>query len=91
MFFAFTLTLVALSHIGVKYVIKGLKPIMFIVLITFLINMLFTTNGKTLWAWRFITITDVGLTTAVSMALRLVLLLMQTNRRRKLQPLSVSR
>ena len=74
LFLAFLLGVSALSRIHLRFIIRGMKPILFIVLMTFVINMLFTSGGTKLWSWRFITITDRGVQTAVRMALRLILL-----------------
>ena len=76
--FAFAFALIRISRIGVKFIVKGLKPIMFIVIFTFVINMFFTANGNALVRWRFITITDAGLRSAFFMATRLILLVMTT-------------
>ena len=74
MFFAFVIGLGLVSRISLRFFLKGLKPIIFIVVLTFVINMLFTSSGQVLWSWRFVKITDTGLSTALSMALRLILL-----------------
>lgn len=76
--FAFSYAAVRLSGVGVKYVLRGLKPIFVIVLLTFFINVFFTTGGSELLRWRFICITDKGLYAAARMALRLVLLVIVT-------------
>ncbi len=76
--FAFAFAMIRLSRISVKYIVKGLKPIMFIVIFTFVINMFFTTGGTELVRWRFIRITDSGVRAASFMALRLVLLVIVT-------------
>ena len=72
--FLFAAAAIAVSRIGVKFIVKGLKPILFIVVFTFVINMFFTTGGTELFHWRFIHVTDTGVKSATFMALRLVLL-----------------
>ena len=76
--FAFAFASIRVSRISVRFIVKGLKPILFIVIFTFVINMFFTTGGNVLVRWRFITITDSGARSAVFMAMRLVLLVMTT-------------
>ena len=76
--FAFVFAAIGLSKIGPKYVLKGLKPILYIVILTFVINLFFTSDGRVLLGWKFIHVTDKGLASAASMALRLVLLVMVT-------------
>ena len=68
-----------LSHIPFKLVMKGIKPLRFILLLTFLLNLFFTTGEDILWQWRFITITYTGLHQAVHFALRLVFLVIGTS------------
>ena len=71
----FTGIAVALSAIPVKYVLKGLKPILVIVIFTTVIN-IFTTAGKPIsdnWLLRHITYQ--GINMAVLLAVRLTLLI----------------
>ncbi|MBQ8952982.1 MAG: energy-coupling factor transporter transmembrane protein EcfT [Clostridia bacterium] len=75
---AFAFAMIRLSRIGMKFIVKGLKPILFIVAFTFVINMFFTSGGRELFQWRFIRVTDSGVRSATFMALRLVLLVMVT-------------
>ncbi|MBO4299036.1 MAG: energy-coupling factor transporter transmembrane protein EcfT [Clostridia bacterium] len=72
--FAFVFAAIRVSRIGVKFIVKGLKPILFIMLFTFFINMFFTSGGTVLLEWRFIRVTDSGVRAASFMALRLALL-----------------
>ncbi|QQY79384.1 energy-coupling factor transport system permease protein [Keratinibaculum paraultunense] len=75
---AFILVSIKLSEIPVKYVFKGLKPLMPIIIITFVINTLFT-KGEVLLALGPITITKEGLSQATFMALRLIFLITGTS------------
>ena len=67
-----------LSGIRVRYLLKGLKPILFIIVFTVVVNMLFTSNGSVWWSWWVFTVTDLGVQQAVFMALRLVFLILGT-------------
>ena len=78
MLFAFAFAAIRISGVGMKFVLRGLKPIFFIVVLTFLINIFFTTGGTALVHWKFINITDKGLYAATRMALRLTLLVLVT-------------
>ncbi len=78
MLFAFAFAAIRISGVGMKFVLRGLKPILFIVVLTFLINIFFTTGGTALVHWKFINITDKGLYAATRMALRLILLVLVT-------------
>ncbi len=74
----FTAGLILLSKIPVKFVLKGLKPIMVFVAITAIFN-LFLTDGKILIQLGFLRITEEGLRAAVYMVLRLFFLVMGTS------------
>lgn len=75
---AFTALCVFSSKIPVRFVLRGLKPIMLFVVITALFN-LFLTGGRTLWKWHFLTITYEGARLAVFMVLRLFFLVFGTS------------
>lgn len=74
----FTAACILSSKIPVKFVLKGLKPIMVFVVITALFN-LFLTNGRVLWQWKFLTITYEGVRLAVFMVFRLFFLVLGTS------------
>lgn len=76
--FLWVLLATKLSKIPVKLIVKGLKPLRWIILITFIINMLFT-KGTVLYALGPIKITEEGLYNASRMAVRLCLLVMGTS------------
>lgn len=70
---AFTILVITICGIPLKYTLKGLKPIIFIVIFTAIIN-IFATGGTVLVQFSFIKITSEGLDMAAKMSLRLVLL-----------------
>jgi len=70
---------VAVSGIPVRYILKGIKPLWLIILITVVINLFFNPEGATLVSWWKITITEGGLRMAVFMAARLILLITGTS------------
>ena len=74
----FILSVIKISKLPIKFIIKGLKPLFFIILITFSINV-FMTKGEVLWEIGFLTITKEGLSQAVFMALRLIFLITGTS------------
>ncbi len=69
---------IGLSKVPVKFVIRGLRPILMIIAITFIINLLMT-PGKIIFELGFIKITEEGLKQAGFMAIRLTLLIMGTS------------
>ena len=75
---ALTLLLcVKVSKVGWKPLIRGLKPVVFIVVFTGLLNM-FMTPGEPLVQLGFLKITGAGLVNAARMVLRIMLLIMGT-------------
>ena len=80
--FLFTAFLVWLSRLPVKYIIRGLKPMLYILIFTAVINLFMTQGGEVLWTcpfWTSLKITEQGLKTAVIMILRLSLLVVATS------------
>ena len=76
---AFLALIVILSGIPVKYILKGLRPLLFIILLTFFINIFFTAGETTLFSVWFIRVTKEGLRQAFFMTLRLVFLVVGTS------------
>lgn len=72
------IAVVAMSKIPSKYIIKGLKPLRWIIVFTFVINIFFL-PGDPIWSFGFIKITSQGLSQAVFMALRLIFLVVGTS------------
>lgn len=65
-----------LSKVPVKYILKGLRPILFLLLFTVVLNLFVTSGGKLLVSFWVLKITEEGLRTAVYMAIRLVFLIL---------------
>lgn len=70
---------VAVSGIPVRYILKGIKPLWLILLITVVINLFFTQDGLPLITVGKVVVTDAGLRLAVFMAIRLILLITGTS------------
>ncbi len=68
-------TVIALSKIPFKFISKGLKPVIFLIILTMVINLFFVTTGDVLAKLGPITITRDGIYRALFMGLRLVLLI----------------
>ena len=66
---------IAASKVPLSFILRGLKPILIILMFTFALN-IFMVDGRILWQWGFLKITAEGLRLAVFMAIRLILLLM---------------
>lgn len=75
---AFLFLIIKESKIPLRLVIKGIRPLRWILIITFIINLLFI-PGKIIFTLGFINITQEGLNTAIVMAIRLIFLVMGTS------------
>ena len=69
---------VRISKVGLKQLVRGLKPVLFIILFTGILNLFFTPGDRYLIEWGFLRISDTGLQNAVFMVLRIMLLIMGT-------------
>ena len=68
---------VRISRVGWKPLVRGLKPVVFIVVFTGLVNM-FMTPGEPLVQLGFLHLTAAGIANAVRMVLRIMMLIMGT-------------
>lgn len=75
---AFAMMCVFISGISFRFFARGLKPIAFIVVFTFLLNLFLGTGENVLWKWGIFSITEQGIRNALFMAIRLILLVMGT-------------
>lgn len=71
----FLVTVIKLSKVPFSYIVKGLKPIIFLLMITVAFNLFLTREGAVLFHVWIFTITEGGLRTAVYMAVRLIYLI----------------
>ena len=79
---AFTLTLVLISSISLRTILKGIKPIVFILIFTSLINLFFASNvtsQEPIFEFYFISIYLDGIYRAVFMSIRVILLIIGTS------------
>ena len=75
----FTCFLIAVSGIPLRTVLRSLRPIVIILLITSLINILMTGGEQIVFEWKFIHIYREGLWRALFMAVRVVLLVISAS------------
>ena len=75
---AFLAVVIGISRISPKMVLRGLKPILFIVIFTAVLN-LFYTPGTYIFQWKFLHISVEGIRLAIFMVLRLMLLIIATS------------
>ena len=71
----FLISSVILSRLPVKLVLKSIKPILPIILITSILNIFYVKKGEPIFDWGFIHITVQGVVTAVFIAIRIICLI----------------
>jgi len=78
---ALILLVLLLSHIPLTYILRSLRPIRFLLILMFILNVFFARpDGGTPWlAWRFIVITREGVLSSLLLALRLIFLVTGTS------------
>lgn len=76
--FAFSIFTILLSGISLKYYLRGLKPLIFIIILTSSMH-LFLTPGEEIWSWGILVLTKEGLRQGFFMGLRLALLIVITS------------
>ena len=69
---------VRISKVGIKQLVRGLKPVLFIIIFTGILNLFFTPGDRYLVEVGFLRISDTGLKNAVFMVLRVMMLIMGT-------------
>jgi energy-coupling factor transport system permease protein len=79
MMFALLAMATALSRVPVRVLLRGLKPLLFILVFTFLLNIFLTQGGPVLFSFWIVTVTQRGLSTAFFMAVRLAMLVAGTS------------
>lgn len=67
--------MVKISGVPFKFMVRGLRAVIMIIVFTTLLNM-FMTPGNVLWQWKILKITDAGVYRALFMSIRLVLLIL---------------
>ena len=69
---------IKVSHVGIRPMIKGMKPVMYIMIFTGLLNLFFTPGDRYLIQWGILKVSDTGLANAIFMVFRIVMLIMGT-------------
>ncbi|MCK8824378.1 energy-coupling factor transporter transmembrane component T family protein [Fuchsiella alkaliacetigena] len=68
-----------LAKIEFRYILRSLKPLIFIISFTLIIHLFLTKGGEVLWQWRFLSIEEEGLNLGLFMAVRLIFLITFTS------------
>lgn len=75
----FTLLLLMLSKIPIRFLYNGLKPILFLIVFTFILHILFTKEGELLYKLGWLEIYDGGLRQGLFISLRFTFLILVTS------------
>lgn len=69
---------IKVSHVGLRPMLKGMKPVLFIMVFTGLLNLFFTPGERYLIEWGALRVSDTGIKNAVFMVFRIMMLIMGT-------------
>ncbi|OJG57877.1 cobalt transporter [Enterococcus mundtii] len=72
---AFTLFAVFLSKVDIKFFIRGIRPLIWLILFTVGLQVLFTSGGETYWSWGIFNITQFGVMNGLFIFCRFVLII----------------
>ena len=73
---AMVLFIILISGLPFMLVLKSVKPLLFIIVLTLVLHAVMGQGEHVLYQWKFIKVTEEGLQLGVQMAMRLILLLM---------------
>lgn len=77
--FLFLLIACLVSKVPIKSILKSIKAVLFVVLVTVIINIFCYKSGTVLCSWWIFTVTDGGLIFSSKMAMRLIFLVVSTS------------
>ncbi len=75
----FLAAVIRLSKVPFGYMVKGLRAILVLMILTAFFNLFFTSSPNVVWEWKWLHITEEGIETAVKMILRLIYLILGTS------------
>ena len=76
--FAFLIFSIAISRIPLRAIVRGMKPLLFILIFTGVLNLFFTDGEHVLVKWWIITVTEEGVVRAIFMVGRILMLITGT-------------
>ncbi|MGX6979191.1 energy-coupling factor transporter transmembrane component T family protein [Vagococcus elongatus] len=88
---AFTIFAILLSKVNLSFFLKGVRPLIWLILFTVILQLFFTQGGQVYWSWGIISITESGVMNAFYIFCRFVLIIfMSTLLTLTTPPLSLS-
>ncbi|HWL25495.1 MAG TPA: energy-coupling factor transporter transmembrane component T [Ureibacillus sp.] len=76
---ALTFFIILLSRIRLYFLINGLKPVLILLVFTFLIHILFTREGNVIFEWGFFKVYEEGVRQGIYISIRFVVLVFVTS------------
>ncbi|QOR66800.1 energy-coupling factor transporter transmembrane protein EcfT [Cytobacillus suaedae] len=73
-----TLSIVALTKIHIRFILAGLKPILWIILFTFVLHIFMTKEGEIIFSYGFLTVYEEGVRQGIFISLRFFFLILMT-------------
>ncbi|GGE54617.1 energy-coupling factor transporter transmembrane protein EcfT [Pullulanibacillus camelliae] len=75
---AVTCAAILLSQVQLRFIYRGLRPILFVIILTFLLNAFFTRSGHELFGYGWFQLTTGGLRQAALISIRLLMIVIST-------------
>lgn len=75
----YTFVMALLSKVPLRFILGGLKPILWLILFTFLLHLFLTRDGDVLFAWGRLEIYEGGVRQGIFISLRFLLLILMTS------------
>lgn len=74
----YALTALIVSRVSLRFILNGLKPVLFIIIFTFILHILMTKEGELLFQWGWFSVYKGGLLQGVFISLRFFFLILIT-------------
>ncbi|SHS94420.1 cobalt transport protein [Mycobacteroides abscessus subsp. abscessus] len=75
----YTLIMLSLSKISIRFIMTGLKPVLWLVVFTLLLHLFLTKEGNLLFQWGWIEVYEEGIKQGLFISLRFFLLILMTS------------
>lgn len=76
---AFALTCMLTSKVPVRFIMKGLTPVWFLIIFTFILHLFVTREGTIVFEWGFLTFYSGGIIQGLAISIRFFLLILVTS------------
>lgn len=71
----FTLLALSLSKVDFKFFLRGVRPMLWLILFTVALQVLFTQGGEVYWSWGIFSLSEYGITNGIFIFCRFVLII----------------